>query len=114
MGSIRAMVFGATAIASVALTGHTYAADGTTAPDTYAAALFYAFAVNVVGATGMSLSVVDQERRRFSRDLSTEEIGRALFLSPATVRNYLSSAATKLGARNRIDAIGIAQRAGWI
>ena len=45
---------------------------------------------------------------------STEEIGASLFLSPATVRNYLSNAITKLDARNRIDAIRLARDAGWI
>jgi two-component system response regulator DesR len=45
---------------------------------------------------------------------STEEIGGALFLSPATVRNYLSNAITKLDARNRIDAIRIARESGWL
>jgi len=45
---------------------------------------------------------------------TTAEIGRALFLSPATVRNYLSNAISKLDARNRIDAIRIARQAGWI
>ena len=45
---------------------------------------------------------------------STEEIGAALFLSPATVRNYLSNAITKLDARNRLDAIRIAREAGWM
>jgi len=45
---------------------------------------------------------------------STEEIGRQVYLSPATVRNYLSSSISKLGARNRIDAIRIAREAGWL
>ena len=45
---------------------------------------------------------------------STEEIGAALFLSPATVRNYLSNAISKLDARNRLDAIRIAREAGWM
>ena len=45
---------------------------------------------------------------------STDQIGASLFLSPATVRNYLSNALTKLNARNRIDAIRIAREAGWI
>ncbi|MGH3730607.1 MAG: response regulator transcription factor [Micromonosporaceae bacterium] len=45
---------------------------------------------------------------------STEEIAKALHLSPATVRNYLSNAITKTGARNRIDAIRIARDAGWL
>jgi two-component system, NarL family, response regulator DesR len=30
------------------------------------------------------------------------------------VRNYLSNAIAKTGARNRIDAIRIARDAGWI
>jgi two-component system, NarL family, response regulator DesR len=45
---------------------------------------------------------------------STEEIAAAVFLSPATVRNYLSNAIAKLGARNRIDAIRLAREAGWL
>lgn len=45
---------------------------------------------------------------------STEEIATAQCLSPATVRNYLSNAITKTGARNRIDAIRIARNAGWL
>ena len=35
-------------------------------------------------------------------------------LSPANVRNYLSNASTKVGARNRICAIRIARDAGWL
>ncbi len=49
-----------------------------------------------------------------STGLSTEEIGDKVSLSPATVRNYLSYAIAKLGARNRIDAIRIARDAGWL
>ncbi|GAA0948280.1 response regulator transcription factor [Pseudonocardia zijingensis] len=46
--------------------------------------------------------------------LPTEEIARTLALSPATVRNYLSNAISKVGGRNRIDTIRIAKDAGWI
>ncbi|MFE1592323.1 response regulator [Nocardia sp. NPDC058705] len=46
--------------------------------------------------------------------ISTEDIASRLFLSPATVRNYLSNAITKIGGRNRIDAIRIARDAGWL
>ncbi|MBD2893125.1 Transcriptional regulatory protein DesR [Actinomadura sp. RB99] len=42
------------------------------------------------------------------------EIAERLFLSYGTVRNYLTSAVGKLGARNRIDAVRIATEAGWI
>lgn len=43
-----------------------------------------------------------------------EEIAATLFLSRGTVRNYLSSAITKLNARNRVDAIRIATDQGWL
>lgn len=46
--------------------------------------------------------------------LTTEQVGERLSLSPPTVRNYLSNAIGKVGARNRIDAIRIARQAGWI
>lgn len=43
-----------------------------------------------------------------------DEIAARAALSPGTVRNYLSSAVTKLGAANRHDACAIARRMGWI
>lgn len=46
--------------------------------------------------------------------LSTDEIGAELHLSSATVRNYLSNAIAKVGARNRLDAIRISRDAGWL
>jgi len=46
--------------------------------------------------------------------LSTPDIGERLNLSPATVRNYLSNTMSKLGARNRLDAIRIAEDSGWL
>lgn len=46
--------------------------------------------------------------------ISTEAIGTRLSLSPATVRNYLSNSISKVGARNRLDAIRIARDAGWL
>lgn len=45
---------------------------------------------------------------------STEDLGAALHLSPVTVRNYLSNAITKLNARSRIEAIRLAEDAGWL
>jgi two-component system response regulator DesR len=42
------------------------------------------------------------------------EIAARLFLSTGTVRNYLSTIATKLNARNRVDAIRIANESGWL
>ncbi|MDP9845335.1 response regulator transcription factor [Streptosporangium lutulentum] len=49
-----------------------------------------------------------------ARGAPAEEISRRLHLSTGTVRNYLTGAITKTGARNKIDAIRIAQDAGWI
>ncbi|MEU4693971.1 response regulator transcription factor [Actinoplanes sp. NPDC023714] len=43
-----------------------------------------------------------------------EEIARRASLSAGTVRNYLSSAAGKLGAANRHEAARMARRRGWI
>ncbi|MFG3342142.1 response regulator transcription factor [Glycomyces sp. NPDC048151] len=45
---------------------------------------------------------------------TTREIAETLFLRVETVRNYLSNAIHKSGARSRIDAVRIAQEAGWI
>ncbi|WP_149361088.1 response regulator transcription factor [Lolliginicoccus suaedae] len=43
-----------------------------------------------------------------------EEVARRVSLAAGTTRNYLSSAVTKLGARNRFDACTIARQRGWI
>ncbi len=45
---------------------------------------------------------------------SVPEIARSLHLSEGTVRNYLSEAGQKLGARNRAEAASIAARNGWL
>jgi two-component system response regulator DesR len=45
---------------------------------------------------------------------SNRAIALALDLSPGTVRNYLSEAAQKLGAANRIEAARIARANGWL
>jgi two-component system, NarL family, response regulator DesR len=43
-----------------------------------------------------------------------EDIARRLYLSEGTVRNYLSTAIKKLGARNRVEAAHLAERKGWL
>ncbi|MFT3888837.1 MAG: response regulator transcription factor [Arachnia sp.] len=43
-----------------------------------------------------------------------EDISTQVSLSPGTVRNYLSSAMTKLGATTRHEAVRIARSRGWI
>jgi two-component system response regulator DesR len=45
---------------------------------------------------------------------AVEEIARRTALSPGTVRNYLSSAAAKLSAANRYEAVQKARTNGWI
>jgi two-component system, NarL family, response regulator DesR len=52
--------------------------------------------------------------RQFAAGAGPAEIAAALHLSYGTVRNYLASAVTKLGARNRVDAVRIATEAGWL
>lgn len=42
------------------------------------------------------------------------EIASELYLSVGTVRNYISRAIGKTGARTRVDAIRIAETAGWL
>jgi two-component system, NarL family, response regulator DesR len=43
-----------------------------------------------------------------------EDVARELYLSEGTVRNYLSTAIKKLGARNRVEAARLAERRGWL
>ena len=52
--------------------------------------------------------------RAAEHGIPTDQIAARLSLSPATVRNYLSNAISKVGGRNRIDAIRIARDAGWL
>jgi two-component system response regulator DesR len=42
------------------------------------------------------------------------EIAEKLFLSEGTVRNYLSAAIAKAGARNRTEAVRTADEKGWL
>lgn len=43
-----------------------------------------------------------------------KEIAARLHLAKGTVRNYLGTIVTKVGARNRLDAVRIATEAGWL
>ena len=50
-----------------------------------------------------------------SREHATvAELAGALFLSPGTVRNHISSVLQKLGARNRAEALKLAEEKGWL
>jgi two-component system response regulator DesR len=42
------------------------------------------------------------------------EIAASLYLSEGTVRNYLSACIQKTGARNRVEALRIADERGWL
>jgi two-component system, NarL family, response regulator DesR len=52
--------------------------------------------------------------RMVGDDRTAPDIARALHLSAGTVRNYVSSAMTKLGARSRAQAAATARDNGWI
>jgi two-component system response regulator DesR len=72
----------------------------------------------------LEVAVLTESRLASTRELevlglaaegsSVAEIASRLYLARGTVRNYLSGAITKTGARNRIDAIRIARRDGWL
>ena len=50
-----------------------------------------------------------------ARDGATvADIAARLFLSEGTVRNYLSAAIAKTGARNRLEALRTAEESGWL
>ncbi|HWG62732.1 MAG TPA: response regulator transcription factor [Streptosporangiaceae bacterium] len=67
-----------------------------------------------LNAENNPLTCRELEALRLAADgATTAEIAKDLYLSVGTVRNYLSRAVTKTGARNRVDAIRIAAGAGW-
>ncbi|TDD51738.1 response regulator transcription factor [Saccharopolyspora elongata] len=61
--------------------------------------------------------LTDRERellREATTGASNAELARRLSLAEGTVRNYLSTAMAKLGARNRIEAANTARERGWL
>lgn len=61
------------------------------------------------------LSDREREVLRLAADgWSTAEIAGQRHLSEGTVRNYLSEAMAKLGAKNRVDAARLAREKGWL
>lgn len=61
--------------------------------------------------------LTDRERqvlRLAGEGLSGDAIARQLRLSEGTVRNYLSEAIGKLGAKNRVEAARLARQKGWL
>ena len=72
-----------------------------------------AAAALAMGAT--PLSVRESDVLRGAADGATvADIAGRLFLSEGTVRNYLSSAIGKTGARTRVEAARVAQDKGWL
>jgi two-component system, NarL family, response regulator DesR len=61
------------------------------------------------------LTTREHEVLAASRDYATvAELASALYLSPGTVRNHLSSVMQKLDARNRGEAVRVAEERGWL
>jgi two-component system response regulator DesR len=61
------------------------------------------------------LTVREHEVLLASREHATvAELAGALYLSPGTVRNHISSVLQKLGARNRAEALRQAEEKGWL
>src|SRR5690606_24107174 len=61
--------------------------------------------------------LTDRERellRQVADGATNRDIARRLHLAEGTVRNYLSAAMAKLGARNRTEAAKAARERGWI
>jgi two-component system response regulator DesR len=72
----------------------------------------------------LAIAAIGEEKAVSTRELevlglaaqgeSVADIARRLFLSLGTVRNHLSSVIMKTGARNRLDAIRIIRKDGWL
>ncbi len=62
--------------------------------------------------------VLTRKERRIlaltAEGLSNNELARQLFVAETTVRTHLRNISAKLGARNRLEAIAIARKSGWI
>ncbi len=72
-------------------------------------------AVATLEAGSSPLTVRESEVLRLAAEgEDVPQIAGRLFLSAGTVRNYLTTAVSKLGARNRMDAVRIARQSGWL
>lgn len=72
-----------------------------------------AAAALALGATPLSAREADVLRAAADGSTVAAIAGR-LFLSEGTVRNYLSSAMGKTGARTRVEAARVAEEKGWL
>jgi len=74
-----------------------------------------ALAVTALSEGGSPLTARETEVLAAARDHATvRELSGRLHLAQGTVRNHLSAAIRKLGARNRAEAVEIAARQGWL
>jgi two-component system, NarL family, response regulator DesR len=74
-----------------------------------------ALAVSTLGELDSPLTDRERDVLAASVDGATiRDVAAKLFLSEGTVRNYVSTAIQKLGARNRIQAARLAQEKGWL
>jgi len=81
----------------------------------YVDAMLGAFLVERdAGAAPLLSERETQVLQHLANGLTTEGVGRELFLSPATVRSYAENAMRKLEAHNRVHAVAIALRLGLI
>ncbi|MEY9849117.1 two-component system response regulator DesR [Streptacidiphilus sp. BW17] len=72
-------------------------------------------ALAALDAGSSPLTPRDFEVLRLAADgEDVKQIADRLYLASGTVRNYLTNIVTKLNARNRVDAVRIAQEAGWL
>ncbi|WP_061079395.1 response regulator transcription factor [Nocardiopsis alborubida] len=72
-------------------------------------------AADAISAGDSPLSAREADILALAADGATvNEIAQRASLAPGTVRNYLSSAVTKLEANNRHSAVHIARSHGWI
>lgn len=72
-------------------------------------------AYSMLGTRSCPLTLRETEVLRVaSKGFTTADIATSLCLTVGTVRNYLSRAIAKVGARNRVDAIRIADESGWL
>ncbi|HEX8626619.1 MAG TPA: response regulator transcription factor [Catenuloplanes sp.] len=94
------------------------------APAALAGAIRRLAAGEPVGHPRLDVAMIATHRRINTRELevlglaaegaTVAEIAARLRLAPGTIRNYLSSVIAKTSARNRIDAIRIVRRDGWL
>ena len=74
-----------------------------------------ALAASALSERGSPLTDRERDVLAASADGATiADVAARLYLSEGTVRNYLSTAIQKLGARNRVEAARLAERKGWL